>query len=405
MSVSFAIGLTFVALLLGLALGWLLAQARATATADRRLKDAFLALSAEALQRNNQSFLDLARTQLGAVNQQAEASLASRQQQIDSLVGPIAHKLGEVDQQLRQLDRERAASHAAIAQHLAAVTQAQRELAAETTALSQALRAPTARGQWGELQLRRVVELAGMEEHCDFTEQMSVDTADGRLRPDLVVNLPGHKRIVVDSKAPLAAYLDALEAPDDAARASHLDRHARHVRDHIVALSAKDYANELADAPDFVVMFLPGEAFFSAACQRDPGLIEFAVGKGVIPASPTTLITVLKAVAYGWQQERIARNAESIRDLGIELHARMRTVAEHLTKVRKGLEGAVSGYNAAVGSLESRVLPTARRLRDLGAASGEEIEVLEPVDAVPRLPSAAELVVEVEEGAAGRLLS
>jgi DNA recombination protein RmuC len=233
-----------------------------------------------------------------------------------------------------------------------------------------------------------------MEEHSDFVTQDHVETAEGRLRPDLIVRLPGHKVVVVDSKAPLAAYLDAMEATDEAQRGAFLDQHARQVRDHITALSAKDYANEYTEAVDFVVLFLPGEAFFSAACQRDPSLIEFAVKRGVIPASPTTLITVLKAVFYGWQQERIGRNAEEIRDLGQELYARMRTVAEHLDRVRKGLDSAVSAYNDAVGSLEKRVLPTARRFRDLGAGTGEELPVLEPVDSVPRLPAAAELTAD-----------
>jgi DNA recombination protein RmuC len=247
------------------------------------------------------------------------------------------------------------------------------------------------------MQLRRVVELAGMLEHCDFVEQQNVPTADGRLRPDLIVRLPGRKSVVVDSKAPLQAYLDAAEETDETQRGMLLDQHARQVRVHIDQLSAKNYANELADAPDFVVLFLPGEAFFSEACRRDPGLIDYAVNKGVIPASPTTLITILKAVSYGWRQERIGENAERIRDLGIELYDRLRTTAAHLDTLRRSLAKSVESYNAAVGSLESRVLPTARKLHELGAASGEEIPALEPVDMIPRAQVAPELTLGAPE--------
>jgi DNA recombination protein RmuC len=229
-----------------------------------------------------------------------------------------------------------------------------------------------------------------MVEHCDFVQQHSINTDAGRLRPDLIVHLPCNKIVVVDSKTPLTAYLDALDASDETQRGRLLDQHAKQVRDHIVALSAKDYASEFPEGPDFVVMFLPGEAFFSAACQRDPNLIEFATQRGVIPASPTTLITVLKAVNYGWQQERIAKGAEEIRALGQTLYDRIRTTADHLVKVRKGLEAAVTGYNTAIGSLEGRVLPAARKFRDLGAGQGDEIALLEPVDSVPRQLSAAD---------------
>jgi DNA recombination protein RmuC len=306
----------------------------------------------------------------------------------------IREGLATMSTQLAALEKERAASHAALHEHLRLMGQGQQQLADETETLVRALRAPQVRGQWGEMQLRRVVELAGMLEHCDFIEQANVSTVDGRLRPDLIVHLPGHKAVVVDSKAPLQAYLDAAEETDEAKRGAFLDQHARQVRTHIEQLAAKDYANELTEAPDFVVMFLSGEAFFSEACRRDPGLIEYAVNKGVIPSSPTTLITILKAVAYGWTQERIGENAERIRDLGIELYDRLRTTAAHLDTLRRSLAKTVESYNAAVGSLESRVLPTARKLNDLGAASGTEIAPLEPVDVTPRAPVAPELTAE-----------
>lgn len=359
--------------------------------ARTQMKEAFASASQEALQQNNQAFLDLAQTKLADFQRAAQTDLEARQQSIDLLVKPVNEGLQLVGERLLAFDKERAIAHSALQENLRSMAADQGKLTSETQTLVRALRAPQVRGQWGELQLQRVVELAGMLEHCDFVQQQSVDSGDGRLRPDMIVRLPGRKLVVVDSKAPLSAYLDAMEATEDAQRGALLDQHAKQVRDHVVALSDKDYANEFAEAPDFVVMFLPGESFFSAACQRDPNLIDFAIARGVIPASPTTLITVLKAVNYGWQQERIARNAEEIRDLGQTLYERIRVAAEHLSKVRKGLEAAVSGYNSAIGALESRVLPTARRFRDLGAGTGDEITILEAVDNVPRLPSAAEL--------------
>ena len=401
-----------IGLIIGAACAWLYAAARAARVqvllqervkdvtqlralleqTDTRLRDSFAALSSQALQANNQAFLDLARTSMGEFHQGAKAELEARQLSIAQLVQPVREGLLRVDEKLQALDRERTASHAALHEQLRGMVEAQEHLTGETQLLVRALRAPQVRGQWGEMQLRRVVELAGMIEHCDFEEQETVQGEDGRLRPDMIVHLPGDKVIVVDSKAPLAAYLDAIDAVTDEQRAPLLDQHARQVRDHITQLAGKEYADQFTQTPDFVVMFLPGEAFFSAACHRDPGLIEFAVQHGVIPASPTTLITVLKAVFYGWQQERIARNSEQIRDLGMELYTRMRVAAEHLARVRKGLDGAVSAYNAAVSSLESRVLPTARKFRELGVGTGDEIEALEPVDAVPRLAAAPELV-------------
>ncbi len=378
------------ALVVGLLLGWL-AGTRHASRAQDALRDSFSAIAADALRANNEQFLAVARASMGEFQQGARSELDARSQAIDHLLRPMHEGLSRVDARLQAFDRDRAASAASLQEHLRMMAEGQQQLTGETQQLVRALRAPQGRGQWGELQLRRVVELAGMQEHCDFAEQVTVGAEGARLRPDLVVHLPGGKSVIVDAKAPLSAYLDALDVGDDAARGPLLDLHARQVRDHVTALSRKDYSSQFDEAPDFVVLFLPGEAFFSAACLRDPGLIEYATSRGVIPASPTTLITVLKAVAHGWQQERVARNTALIRDEAVALHDRMRTVGEHLDRVRRGLEQAVVAYNGAVGSLEARVLPTARRLRDLGAGQGAEIEALVPVESLPRSAVAEEL--------------
>jgi DNA recombination protein RmuC len=368
---------------------------------EARVRDAFGAMSQEALIANNQAFLDLARATFGELHQAAKSDLDARQESIDHLVKPIADGLLQVDTKLQAFDKERASSHSALHEHLRSMGEAQQHLIGETAALVTALRAPQARGQWGELTLRKVVELSGMLEHCDFGEQESVRTAEGvQQRPDLKVRLPGDKLIIVDSKTVFDAYLDAVGATDQKARNEFLDRHAKHVRERVAELAGKDYAKQYPGSPDFVVLFLPGEAFFSAACQRDPSLLEFAIRLGVIPASPTTLITLLKSVAYGWQQQRVSRNAEEIRDQAKLLYDRVRAFAEHLLKVRAGLQNAVVNYNAAVGSLESRLLPTARKLRDLDVGPGAEIKNLEPIDEVPRLPSAPELVTHETDHAA-----
>lgn len=368
--------------------------------AQEQLQLAFEAVGQRALQANSQAFLDLAHAKLRELQQAASGDLEARRKAVDDLVRPVQEGLARVGSSLEQFNLARAQSHAGLEAQIVGLLRQQDQLAAETQKLVQALRAPQVRGQWGELQLRRVVELAGMVEHADFLEQVTVasDGERGRLRPDLIVRLPGQKVIVVDSKAPLEAFLDAAAA-EDSARDTHLDRHARLVRDHIVTLGGKQYAQQFPEAPDFVVLFLPGEAFFSEACRRDPSLIEFAVGQGVIPASPTTLITLLKAVAYGWQQERLSRNAEQLRDLGAELFERIRKLASHFDDVRHGLESAVSAYNRAVGSLESRVLPAARKFRELGVAETGDIETLAVVEATPRSLVAADLIASEPERA------
>jgi DNA recombination protein RmuC len=359
--------------------------------AELRMREVFAAASRDALQANSEVFLNLARSSMSEFQQGARVDLESRQQSIDRLVAPVSEGLQRMDAALRLLDRDRTTTQATLVEHLRHMSLDQQKLVGETETLVRALRTPHVRGQWGEMQLRRAVELAGMLEHCDFATQQTVQTQEGPLRPDLIVNLPLGKVVVVDAKAPLNAYLEAMEVADEHQRARLLDRHAAQVRAHIDALAAKDYANQFPNAPDFVVLFLPGEAFFSAACERDPTIVDYAIGVGVIPASPTTLITLLKSVAYGWQQERIAERAEEIRDLGIELYERVCTFAGHIAKIRKGLDGAVCAYNCAVGSLETRVLPTARRLRELGCNSNTEIAVLEMVVNVPRFPAVEEL--------------
>jgi DNA recombination protein RmuC len=357
---------------------------------ELRFRETFQALSGEALRQNNQSFLELARTRLGTFHELAAQDLAGRQQAIDALLAPMRETLGNVDRTLKQVETARTRDQATLVEQLRGMVDVSHRLQVETSNLTSALKSPTVRGRWGELQLKRVVELADMVAHCDFTEQTSTTTEDGRLRPDLIVRLPGGRNIVVDAKVPLAAYLEALEAPDESTREARLRDHARQVREHITRLSAKSYWQQFQPAPDLVVMFLPGESFFSAAVRSDSTLLEYGVEQRVIPASPTTLIALLRAASYGWRQERLAENAQQISELGRQLHERLGTLTGHFDKVGRSLDRAVTSYNAAIGSFESRVLVTARRFKELGAA-GDELPEAEPVDQRSRSLETGEL--------------
>ncbi len=356
--------------------------------AERHLREAFASLSAEALRQNSESFLALARTSMGEFQQGAAHALEARQKAIADLVAPIHDSLQQVGSRLAEVEKLRIGQHASLGEQVAALARTQLQLQSETSNLVRALRAPAVRGRWGEMQLRRVVEMAGMLEYCDFDEQRVASHEDGRVRPDLIIRLPGGKQVVIDAKAPLGGYLDALEAGDDAQRELHLRTHSRQVRDHITKLSQKAYWSQFDGTPEFVVLFLPGETFFSAALQFDPGLIEYGVDQKVLPASPTTLIALLRAVAYGWRQEQLAENAQRISALGRELHERVVKFAEHFEAVRKGLDGAVVAYNKAVGSLETRVLVSARRFKELGAGSEADVPAVDAIDRTTRQLSA-----------------
>jgi DNA recombination protein RmuC len=349
-------------------------------SAEQKLADTFRALSAAALKTSTESFLQVARATLGQQQETAKSEVDAKAREIDALVKPLKESLDKVDAKIQELETARAGAYGELTTQVKTLLQSQMMLQSETSNLVKALRTPHVRGRWGEIQLHRVVEIAGMLEHCDFYQQESVETEDGRLRPDMLVRLPGGRTIVVDSKVPLQAYLEALEAPDDAARASHMRQHSLQIRTHVKKLSEKAYWEQFADAPELVVLFIPGESFYSAALERDPGLIEIGFEQRVVIATPTTLIALLKAVSFGWRQERIAQEAQQISALGKQLYIRVRTMGQHFEDLRKSLDRTVHHYNRAVRSLESRVLPAARKFRDLGAVTEDVIPSLEALD-------------------------
>jgi DNA recombination protein RmuC len=369
------------------------AERRARAEQERlaaRAEDAFRALAAEALQRNNTSFLDLARTQLERFQAGAREDLDRRRQAVDELIKPIRDSLERVDGQVRQLEKAREHAFGALTQQLKSLADSQERLRAETGNLVTALRAPHVRGRWGEVQLRNVIELTGMLEHCDFVVQTTTRDGDGALlRPDVVVRLPGGKNVVVDAKVPLAAYLDACEAADGDLRARALGEHARQLRDHVTKLAAKAYWRQFDPSPDFVVMFLPDETFLRAAQEQDGAIAQDAWRLGVIPASPTNLFALLRTIAAIWQQQTVAESAREVHGLGKELYERLGTMAKYFAKLGKSLDSAVGAYNETLGSLESRVLVTARKLEAHGIA-GEMAEP-QPIERQSRPLQALEL--------------
>ena len=370
-------------LVIGATAAWLAARARveaATALYDQVKNEIPTALKA-ASNDASQSLMQLAAQQLG-----------SREKAVEQMVKPIAESLQKVDGKLESLEKSRSESHGNLLAHLKTVTSGQDQLRKETASLVTALRAPATRGRWGELQLKRVCEMAGMIEHCDFEQQSSADTDEGRVRPDLIVKLPGGMNVVVDAKVPLEAYLNALETDDENAREAHMQRYGQHVRDHLRKLGAKAYQDSFSPTPEFVVLFLPSESFHSAALEQVPDLIQEGVDNKVLIATPTSLIGLLKVVAYGWRQERMAESAEQVAELGRQLHKRVATMAGHLAKLGRSINTTANTYNDTIGSLERQVLVSARRLADHGVESGREIDSPAPVETAIRPLQAPELI-------------
>ena len=356
------------------------------ADARKAFEETFKALAGETLQTNSESFMRLARTQMESLMTQADGNLAKRHVEIEKLLTPMGDTLKRYQESLRKMEQERSKDHGDLRSHVISLSQAQHQLREETLKLVNALKLPQVRGQWGEMTLRRTAELAGMAEHCDFTEQVSIESS--RQRPDMVVHLPGGREIVIDAKVSLSAYLAAIDASVDDERERLLAEHAKQVRKHMVALAAKDYARQFDTAPDFTVLFLPGEAFFSTAVHFDPNLIADGMKNNVIIATPTTLVALLRAVARGWQEAKVEENAREITAVGRELYERVRILWEHFAKVGHALKTTVDRYNDVTGSLRSRLEPQAKRLKDLSAGDRPALAELPPVDQTPRIPEA-----------------
>jgi len=346
-----------------------------------QLKESFTALSKSVLDANSESFLQLAQQKLGLFESRAQANLTEKEKSIENLLKPVNAALEKTEKQLSSIEKERKEAYGSITTQLQMVTEAQQGLQSETEQLVRALRRPEVRGQWGELTLKRLAELAGMVNHCDFEEQVSADLGDNKsLRPDMIVRMPEQRELIVDAKTPLDAYLSAIEADEPAQREAHLQHHARKVRERMKELASKSYWEQFSQSPDFVILFIPGEQFLTAALDYDKQLLEDAFANRVILSTPTTLVALLRSVAYGWQQARMSQNAEQIRDLAQDLYKRLNTFAGHLQKVGKNLDDSVSNYNKAIGSLERQVLPNARRFPELGVQTKEEIPLIDEID-------------------------
>ncbi len=374
----------------GLAVGYALAATRyaaykAKAEAGGDLSNTFKALASDALKGNNQAFIELATQNLGRFQSEAKGELDKKQQAFAELVKPISETLKKADEQMRQMEKERKEAFGSIASHLKLMAEGQQQLETETRNLVNALRRPEVRGRWGELTLRRLAELAGMVDRCDFEEQVHNAGEDGALRPDMVVHLAEDRTLVVDAKTPLDSYIAALEARTPEEREAHLVQHARKVRERIKELASKRYWDQFKTSPDFVILFIPGDQFLSAALDKEHELQEDALRQKVLLATPTSLMALLKVVAYGWRQVALAENAEQIRELAETLHQRIATFGEHMQRMGGALANSVQHFNNAVGSLERQVMPAARRFTEMGVQSKKELPELEPVDAAPRL--------------------